>query len=80
MPTIDWKTILEFIQAFGWVKGVFAIFFFLMHSLYFMAMYGRLKDRQVEIDRIATENKQYRERFLAFIDKKLEYIPEKGER
>jgi len=73
MPKIDWKTILEFIQALGWTKGVFTIFFFMMHGLYFMAMRGRLKDRQAEIDKIAAENKEYRERFLDFVDKKLEY-------
>jgi F0F1-type ATP synthase membrane subunit b/b' len=78
MPNLDWKTIREFIEALGWTKGVFAIFFFLMQFLYWGAMRGRLKDRQTEIDRIAAENKQYRERFLAFIDKKLEYKPKKG--
>lgn len=67
--SINWDTVLQFIQALGWVKGVFAIFFFLMQGLYFWAVRGRLIDRQKEIDRLAADNKEYRERFIAMIDK-----------
>jgi F0F1-type ATP synthase membrane subunit b/b' len=81
MPNqVNLETILQFIQTLGWVKGVFAIFFFLMHGLYFMAMRGRLKDRQREIDRLAADNKEYRERFVAMIDKAQGYTHKKGER
>ena len=76
----DFNTILKFIESLGWVKGVFAIFFFMMHGLYFMAMRGRLKDRQSEINKLAAENREYRERFLALIDKEHKYKPKKGER
>jgi hypothetical protein len=79
MPSwLNWNTILEFIKSLGWVKGVFAIFFFVMHFLYFMAMRGRLIDRQGEIDRLAAENREYRGRFIALIDKEHKFKAKKG--
>ena len=62
------KLILEFIKELGWTKGVFAIFFFLAHWVIYSLYNGRLKDRQGEINRIAVENKEYRERFLNILD------------
>jgi len=73
LETITWDTILKFIQSLGLVKGIFVIFFFLMHGLYFLAMNGRLKDRQAEIDRITADNREYRERFLSILDESQGY-------
>lgn len=65
-----WDTILKFIKAFGLTKGIFTVFFFSAHYVIYKLYMGRLKDRQKEIDRIATENKEYRKKFLSLLDDK----------
>lgn len=67
-----WEVIRNFIFDFGWTKGVFTIFFFLAHFWIWMLYKDRIKDRKEEIDRLAQDNKEYRDRFLAFIDKNVE--------
>lgn len=64
----SWEEIKEFIVTFGWAKGILTIFFFMAHAWIYSLYNGRLKDRQKEIDRIAYENREYRERFLALLD------------
>lgn len=58
------KTLLQFIRTLGWTKGVFAVFFFLMQGAVFWLYWGRLKDRQAEINRLALENREYRDHFM----------------
>ncbi|MFA5240495.1 MAG: hypothetical protein WC476_12420 [Phycisphaerae bacterium] len=65
----DWQTILEFIDKLGTTEGVFVILFFVLHAWIFMLYKGRIKDRQREIDRLADENHEYRERFVLLLDK-----------
>lgn len=67
--------ILELVKELGWAKGVFTIFFFLAHWWVFKAYDARAKDRQAEIDRIAAENREYRERFLKLMDEAFSYSP-----
>lgn len=69
------EIIKDFVQSFGWTKGVFTIFFFLAHWCYFWTNNQRLKDRQREIDRLANDNREYRDRYLAIHDKKMNYKP-----
>jgi len=71
----DADNILEFVKALGWTKGVFTIFFFMAHGWIYNLYRGRLNDRQKEIDRIAEENREYRERFLKLMDKAFSYSP-----
>jgi hypothetical protein len=68
-----WETVKDFIIAFGWTKGVFAIFFFLAQLAVWSLYMGRLKDRQREIDKLAKDNHEYRDRLLALLDKHLGY-------
>ncbi|GAN32714.1 MAG: hypothetical protein DYG83_01595 [Candidatus Brocadia sp. AMX2] len=68
----------DIILALGLIKGLFFAFFFIMHLWIFLLYKGRIKDRQKEIDRLAAENREYRERFLAFYDEKFNYIPPKS--
>jgi hypothetical protein len=70
---MPWSEIQEFIQQFGWVKGVFTVFFFMSHAWIWRLYTGRLADRQKEIDRLAAENRDYRERFLMILDEKRGY-------
>lgn len=77
MPT--WTEILTFIEALGWAKGVFTIFFFLAHGWIYTLYKSRLDDRQKEIDRLAADNHEYRERFLSLMDKHFDYSPPKIE-
>lgn len=67
--TLTWENILDFIQVLGWAKGVFTIFFFMAHGWIYWLYKGRLQDRQSEIDRLANDNREYRERFLSLLDK-----------
>lgn len=67
--------IKDFIQSFGWVKGSFAIFFFLGHWYYLRALNQRVEDKQGEINRLAEDNRAYRDRYLAALDKKMNYKP-----
>jgi hypothetical protein len=69
------ENLLELIKALGWAKGVFTVFFFMAHAYIFSLYRGRLSDRQKEIDRIAAENREYRERFLKLMDDKFSYPP-----
>lgn len=69
----SWDTVETFIRAFGWTKGVFSLFFFMSHGWIFLLYKGRLDDRQAEIERIASENREYRERFLKFYDDKFAF-------
>ena len=71
----DFKTIKDFIQTFGWTKGVFTIFFFSAHGWVFKLYNDRLKDKQAEIERLASDNRTYRDRFLKFYDEKFDYKP-----
>lgn len=68
MDFFDWDTIKSFIEAFGWAKGILTIFFFLAHFWIFRQYNGRLEDRQKEIDRLAEDNREYRDRFLELLD------------
>lgn len=66
-----WEIVKDAIVTLGLVRGTFVLFFWIAHFWIFRLYSGRLKDRQKEIDNIAAENRQYRERFLALIDKHL---------
>jgi len=63
-----WDSLQGIIVSLGWTKGVFAIFFFMMHGWLFLQYRGRLTDRQAEINRMAAENREYRERFQTMLD------------
>lgn len=78
MGNFNWEVIETFIVTFGWTKGILTIFFFLAHFWIFMQYNGRLKDRQREIDRIASDNREYRNRFLELLDKRFD-LNQKGE-
>lgn len=57
----------------GWFKGLFTFFFFGAHFVIYTMYTGRLRDRQNEIDRLAQDNREYRERFLAITDASFNY-------
>lgn len=71
----SWDTVASFIEKFGWTKGVFSLFFFLAHGWIYQLYNGRLSDRQGEIDRLAADNRAYRERYLAQLDRHFQYSP-----
>ncbi len=50
-------------------EALLAIVILLLHYHIFSQYKGRLSDRQKEIDRLAAENRQYRERFIVLMDK-----------
>lgn len=61
---------LELIKAIGLTKTLSAIIISFCH-LYIFTLYDRrLKDRQDEINRLAEENREYRDRFLKLLDQK----------
>jgi hypothetical protein len=68
---IPWEQLVHFIKELGVVPGTLVVFFWVMHGWVFWLYKGRLADRQAEINRIAAENKEYRDRFTALLDKQL---------
>lgn len=70
---MPWSDILEFTKEFGLVNGGFAVFFFLAHIWIFRLYSARVADRQTEIDRLADDNREYRERFLKILDAQMGY-------
>ena len=57
----------DLIAQLGWVKGTFTVFFWVAHFWIFQLYKGRLADRQAEIDRLATDNHEYREHFMKLL-------------
>jgi hypothetical protein len=64
-----WETIKDAVTAFGWVKGTFTLFFWIAHYWLYRLYSGRLADRQAQINMLAAENREYRERYLAILDR-----------
>lgn len=58
------------VKETGFVNAMFLVFFVLAHIAIFALYRGRINDRQKEIDRLAKDNREYRMRFLAFLDRK----------
>ncbi|MDR9468882.1 hypothetical protein [Marinospirillum sp.] len=71
---------LGLVEEVGLGGALFAVIVLGMHYAVFRLYLGRLNDRQKEIDRLAAENREYRERFLDLLDKKFDYKPAKPAR
>ena len=71
--------VFSFLKAFGITKGLFALFFIGAHYWLYRSNLGRLEDRQREIDRVAAENREYRDRFMKLIDEKFKTDSSGGE-
>jgi len=69
----SWKEIIEIVSKLGLLKGIFLIFFISANLWVWRLYVGRIKDRKEEIDRLAQDNREYRERFLSMIDKCINY-------
>jgi hypothetical protein len=72
---LDWESVKTLLVSFGLVRGLFVIFFLMAHYFIWKQYKGRLDDRQKEIDRLAQDNREYRERFLTFMDQVFSYAP-----
>jgi len=59
------------LKLIGVVRGVTILAFFGFHTWIFLLYRGRVKDLQSQIKRLASENKEHRERFTALLDKRL---------
>lgn len=70
-----WEIIKEAVKDFGWAGGTFLLFFWVAHYWLFRMYNGRLQDRQAEIDRLAADNREYRDRFLTVLDRHLGLPP-----
>ena len=70
MNQVEGLNLVDLIPLIGITKALFVVFFVVMHGWVFLLYRGRLKDRQKEIDRIAEENRQYREIFVGMLDKR----------
>lgn len=71
------KALQEFLLAIGYTNGLFALFFIGAQVWIYREYQGRLADRQKEIERLAEENREYRERFLQILDKHHKLKPTK---
>lgn len=75
---LSWETIKDFVVSFGWAKGTLTILFWVFHIWIYRLYTARLEDKQKEIERLAQDNKEYRDRFLALLDRYFDY-PRKPE-
>ena len=65
----------SYIKSFGLLRGLFALFFIFAHCWIYRLYYLRVKDAKDQIDRLAEENKEYRDRFLSILDERFNYKP-----
>ena len=75
MPTLE--QFGDLVKQIGFSGALFAVFFFGAHYVLYKMYLGRLDDRQKEIDRLAQDNREYRNRFLAITDDKFSYDADK---
>jgi hypothetical protein len=68
-PTQYWEIIKDSVQSFGLLRGIFLLFFWVAHFWIYRLYQGRLRDRQKQIDDLAKDNREYRERFLTLLDR-----------
>lgn len=61
---------LELIKIVGLNNAIFSAIVLSCHFYIFRLYSKRLQDRKTEIDRLAAENQQYRDRFFKLIDSK----------
>lgn len=78
MP-LDWNAIINTLKSFGVKDGIFILFFFLAHFWIYKLYLGRLNDRKEEIQRLATDNHEYRDRLLSLLDTHFGYDSKKQE-
>lgn len=62
--------LIELIKTIGMAKTLFSVILLSCHFFIFKLYNARLKDRQDEINRLAQENHEYRDRFLKLLDSK----------
>ena len=66
---LSWLTDV-FVKVGIW-EGLFILFFFIAHKVLFSLYNERLEDRQREIDRLAKENHEYRNKFMKLVEANL---------
>lgn len=76
MNTINIDNIITLVQAIGLPNTIFTIIILSYHFHIFIQYNARLKDRQSEINKLAKENREYREIFLTLLDKRFNFNKE----
>jgi len=64
---------IKYINELGLKNGLFVLFFIGSHIWIYYLYLGRVKDAKEQIDRLAIENREYRERFLGMLDIEFNY-------
>jgi len=70
------NSIKEFLIAFGISRGLLSLFFVFAHIAIFKLYKRNMNDKQTQIDRIASENHEYRIRFTQLLDDKFGFKQE----
>ena len=72
---IPWEAIFEAVNNFGITTTIFlvVVILFIFYNFYRAnTLYKQnIKDKQKQIDRLAEENREYREKFMYMLNKKL---------
>jgi hypothetical protein len=71
----NWSEVQSLVGEFGLLKATFLLFFVLAHTWIFHLYTARLADRQLEMNRLAAENLDYRERFVLMLDRQMGHAP-----
>jgi hypothetical protein len=64
---------MDSVNNFGVTKTLFLLGSITGQGVIYWMYYGRINDKQKEIDRIAIENREYRERLLQLMDRATNY-------
>jgi hypothetical protein len=72
---MNWSSVVDVLKNFGLTRGLCVIFFLSLWWFYHRAHQNRLKDKDAEINRLAADNHEYRERFMRLFDDKYKIQP-----
>lgn len=70
------STFTEFFNNLSVTEGVLIILVVLFYRGTIKSYHRQLDDRQKEIDRLALDNREYRDKFAQFVDRELRLQPD----
>jgi len=71
------ESFLEFMKQLGWAKGGLSFIVLLIHFWIFYMYRTNMRDKQRQIDALAADNREFRDRFLSIIDNQHGFTPKK---
>jgi len=76
---LDISAFTDLAKQIGWIPAMVTVVFFRAQYWIYKLYEGRLSDRQDQIDKLAAENHEYRDRFTTLMDRHFGYDGKKKE-